>query len=186
MFDRFGLSTILVAGSSGAYFDKADQVIQMDCYEAHDITGYAKAEARKYHSDIPNKRKNEMADMPDFRRNVVQYINWNDNRSKVKVTGLDTILINKDIIDMRYVEQLVDPEQLRMLGYMLKYLNSKVFNSNISLTGAIERLWCEINKKGFGAVCEGKRIAGNLAMPRKQELFACVNRCRQLGIQIND
>ena len=42
MYDKFGISTILVAGSSGAYFEKADVIIQMESYSAYDITEYAK------------------------------------------------------------------------------------------------------------------------------------------------
>ena len=37
-----GVSTILVAGSSGAYFHVADHIIQMDRYEPRDITALAR------------------------------------------------------------------------------------------------------------------------------------------------
>ena len=40
-----GISTILVAGSSGAYFHVADRIIQMDRYLPRDITVRAKQEA---------------------------------------------------------------------------------------------------------------------------------------------
>ena len=41
-----GVSTILVAGSFGAYFNVSDTVIQMDRYHALDITERAKTEAK--------------------------------------------------------------------------------------------------------------------------------------------
>ena len=48
LYEKDGVSTILVAGSSGAYFMKADLIIQMDHYTAYEITQYAKGEAVKY------------------------------------------------------------------------------------------------------------------------------------------
>ena len=38
LYEKAGVSTILVAGSSGAFFHEADTVIQMESYRAHDIT----------------------------------------------------------------------------------------------------------------------------------------------------
>lgn len=38
LLEKGGISTVLVAGSSGAYFFIADTVIQMDCYKPYDIT----------------------------------------------------------------------------------------------------------------------------------------------------
>ena len=38
LYEKSGISTILVAGSSGAFFHIADTVIQMDCYHPVDIT----------------------------------------------------------------------------------------------------------------------------------------------------
>ena len=45
LYEKAGISTILVAGSSGAFFHVADTVIQMDRYEPHEITAMARAAA---------------------------------------------------------------------------------------------------------------------------------------------
>ena len=45
LYEKQGISTVIVAGSSGAYFHIADTILQMDRYEPKDITGYAKKEA---------------------------------------------------------------------------------------------------------------------------------------------
>ena len=45
--DELGISCILVAGSSGAFFGVADTVIQMDNYIPYDITETAKEEYRR-------------------------------------------------------------------------------------------------------------------------------------------
>lgn len=49
LFTDLGISTILVVGSSGAFFQPADCVIQMDQYEAHDITEQAHEEAERFY-----------------------------------------------------------------------------------------------------------------------------------------
>ncbi len=43
LYEKAGVSTILVAGSSGAFFYIADTILQMDCYKPVDITERVKA-----------------------------------------------------------------------------------------------------------------------------------------------
>ena len=45
LYEEYDISTVIVAGSSGAYFHIADSVIQMDRYMPKDITAFAKKEA---------------------------------------------------------------------------------------------------------------------------------------------
>lgn len=48
LFDQGGISTVMVAGSSGAYFYIADTIIQMDCYVPYDITEGTREFCRSY------------------------------------------------------------------------------------------------------------------------------------------
>lgn len=48
LYEQAGISTILVAGSSGAFFHIADTVIQMDRYKPVDITKKAKALCKEF------------------------------------------------------------------------------------------------------------------------------------------
>ena len=48
LYEKCGISSILVAGSSGAYFYIADTILQMDRYVPKDITEFAKKEAKQY------------------------------------------------------------------------------------------------------------------------------------------
>ena len=48
LYEKYGISTVLVAGSSGAYFQIADNIIQMDHYVPKDITEKAKEAAKSY------------------------------------------------------------------------------------------------------------------------------------------
>lgn len=48
LYEKAGISTVMVAGSSGAYFYIADTILQMDCYEPYDITDKTKAFCAAY------------------------------------------------------------------------------------------------------------------------------------------
>ena len=93
--------------------------------------------------------------------------------------GLDGFSVNRETVDLRYVEQLTDHEQVTALAHMIKYMKIHSFDGNRTLQDAVDRLYREISEKGFGAFCGGD-IPGNLAMPRSQELFAALDRCREL------
>ncbi len=179
--DGYGISTILVAGSCGSYFYKADHVIQMMQYQPKEITRLAKQEAERFLDLTKDKPALAAADRPSFHRvfGVAKKALPND-RTKVKGMGKDAVSIDRDAIELRYVEQLVDPEQTMALGYMVKYAKQHLFNGKRELreiAALLEQLAAE---KGIGAVCEGRYLPCNLAVPRVQEIFACLNRCRTL------
>ena len=46
LYEKLGISSVLVAGSSGSYFHAADTVIQMKEYVPYDITDRAKNHSR--------------------------------------------------------------------------------------------------------------------------------------------
>ena len=88
-------------GSSGAYFKKADVIVQMDEYKAYDITKTAKEQAQKFEGDSGNKEQPVTAEMPDFDRCMLSNRNFYDDRTKIKVNALESVSINKNTIDMR-------------------------------------------------------------------------------------
>ncbi len=177
MYEDWGISTILVAGSSGAYFHKADCIIQMNRYQPMEITALAKNAAKDYPLIMAEPEK---AAKPDFAR-VVKFDGAfvKDDRIKMKTLGLDGFSINRETVDMRYVEQLVDSEQLTALSYLIKYMKRRSFDGKCTVQQAVEAMCREMEQKEFAAFCE-RDIPGNLALPRKQELYAALNRCREL------
>ncbi len=179
LYESYGVSTILVAGSSGEYFNKADKIIQMDEYHTYDITEYAKDIAQQYgsHAKAGNERA---AVMPDFNRSAHVNRDWLGDRVKIKINGKDMVSINRDEIDTRYLEQLVDEEQLRMIGHLFVYMNHSVFGKNMTLQNAVEKLFQLMEKSGLKEIFQNQRIPCNLAMPRQQELYMCMNRFRKL------
>lgn len=179
IYDRYGISTVLVAGSSGAYFQIADQIIQMDRYKPKEITKLAKDAASHY----PQlKLPEDIPDMPSFDRTIRRNVGIRQKgRVKLKTMGKDAIMIGHETIDLRYVEQLMDTEQLNTLAQIMRYLEEEVFDGKKTLGQAIDRVEHILKKEGAAGICEGSIVPGTLAMPRVQEIYACVNRYRKLG-----
>ena len=180
LYDAYGISTVLVAGSSGSYFHTADRIIQMNQYEPVVITEAAKQAAGEF--PLP-KQEAVPADKPDFGRRVRPDRSFREEaRFKLKTTGRDAVTVNKETIDVRYVEQLVDSEQLAMLGFVMKYVQCRVFDGKKTLQQAVEEVWKEIGAKGMSLLVDGNYIPTGLAAVRKQEIYACINRYRRLGL----
>mgnify|MGYP000475421878 CR=1 FL=1 len=179
LYQEYGISTVLVAGSSGAYFQIADQIIQMDKYVPREITELAKEAA----SDYPAlKFPEEKPEQPSFDRKVRKNPGIRQKgRVKLKTMGRDAVMIGHETIDLRYVEQLVDSEQLNTLGQIVRFLEEEIFDGRKTLGQAIEQVENVLDKKGLAGVCEGNTVPGNLARPRIQEIYACMNRYRKLG-----
>ena len=180
LYRILGISTVLVAGSSGAYFQVADTVVQMDRYIPREITKRAKEAAAAYPSlELPKER----AKNPSFERRPRKNPGIiHKGRIKIKILRKDSVQLNHETADLRYVEQLVDYEQLTCLGYMLKHMEEELLDGRKTVQEIIDGLVCETEKKGFAAFCGGEYLAGNLALPRKQEIHACMNRYRGLKL----
>ena len=181
LYDEYGISTIIVAGSSGAYFHIADTIIQMDRYVPKDITVYAKKEAESY----PVITGPEGAAVrPDFKRcpKASPAFKGND-RIKMKTLSKEGVMINKETIDLRYVEQITDSEQVTALGYCMRYAQKHILDGRKDLRQVVEELEKAIDKGTLSALCESSSSISSMAMPRKQEIFACFNRYR--GLKLN-
>lgn len=202
LYEKKGISCVIVAGSSGAYFHIADCIVQMDNYVPQEITALAKEEAAKYPVLLlPDAEPEE----PDYRRmptaghggNVQERGNHHyrgrgrgkaendrggDDRVKIKGMGKEAVSLNKETIDLRYVEQLADGEQVITLGYLLAYAQVNLFNGTNSIQSVIDTLMNMIEEKGLASVVSGNYLPSGLALPRRQEIFACFNRYRNLNL----
>ena len=180
LYEQYGISTILVAGSSGSYFHVADCIVQMNRYKPQEITAFAKEEAGRF--PLPEVKPPKQA-APGFERAVRPDRAFKeDARMKLKTMGRDGISINRDTIDVRYVEQLADTEQLAALAYFLKYAEIHVFNGKRTLRESVSLLMQYVEEHGLAAVTESSYVPCGLAMPRAQEIFACINRYRRISL----
>ena len=179
LYREYGISTVLVAGSSGSYFQIADQIVQMDKYVPKEITEFAKKAAADYPAlKFPEEKPKE----PSYDRKVRRNPGIRQKgRVKLKTMGRDAIMIGHETIDLRYVEQLVDSEQLNTLGQIVRFLEEEIFDGKKTLGQAVEQAEKLLDKRGPAGMCEGNIVPGNLARPRIQEIYACMNRYRKLG-----
>lgn len=184
LYEEFGISTILVAGSCGSYFHKADCILQMDKYEPKDITAFAKKAAGEFPLVIqPVPEKGQLS----FKRSPLPEKSWQgDRRLKIKTQGRDSILMNHDVIDVRYMEQLVDQEQLATMAYLLKYAGTQLFNGKLTMQQAVKQLFSTLEQGGMEAICGGSYLPCNFAYVRPQEMYGCINRYRKLQIAARD
>ena len=178
LYEVHGVSTILVAGSSGAYFHAADHVIQMDRYLPREITALAKREAEAFPvSSAPL----EPAPVPEFQRRPKAPAAFRSGeRVKIRTMGRDGLSIDRASVDLRYVEQLADSEQTAALGCCVLYAQHRLLDGKRTLQQVVEELERLMDRRGLEALCESWSGLVFLARPRRQEIFACFNRYREL------
>lgn len=191
LYEQAGISTILVAGSSGAFFYIADKILQMDCYRPVDITDQVKELCRE-HTAPRIQAPNFL--VPDFKRTLPPFHRdgrrnerrgggrqgTSDSRHehmKIKTFGRDSFSLDKETIDLRYVEQLADSEQTNALAHLLRYGLEQMGDGKRTVRQIVQLLYDTLEKKGWEPFCSSYIPCG-LAKPRKQEIFACLNRFR--------
>lgn len=184
LYEKCGISTVLVAGSSGAFFHIAHTIIQMDNYCPVDITAATKELCKEY----PLNEENVPAFiMPQSRRIMTRHEAPRSSRSrqdsperlKVKVHGKDGFLLGKQDVDLRYIEQLADTEQTAALGLLLRYAVEHLIDGKRTLSEIVLYLDGQLKKAGLSFLSEGSSISCGYAMPRIQEIYSCFNRYRR-------
>lgn len=168
-----GISTILVAGSSGAFFPVADRIVQMKEYRLSDVTEKVREIVPAADTAAPQMH---VFDFSARRPMAAHALRDSDGRTKIRNMGTDGFQINHETVDLRAVEQITDGEQTECLAQMLLVLAEKM-DGRTPLKDLVADLENEVRRRGIAAAVRG-RLPGNLAMPRAQELFAAVDRCR--------
>ncbi|NLM58042.1 MAG: ABC-ATPase domain-containing protein [Clostridium sp.] len=177
LYKEKGVSTILVVGGSGDYFDVADLVIMMDEYMPKDVTNNAKEIVKAN----PLKREStEALEFGEITPRIVLKSGFPEGHKgrDIKAKGMYTVLYNKSQIDLSYVEQLVDSSQTTCIAVMLEYMIKYIFNNKTTLKEAIDILLNQIETKGLDSISPYTGNPGNLALPRKYEIAATINRYR--------
>ena len=190
LYEKAGISTILVAGSSGAFFHIADTVIQMDQYEPVDITEKAKNLCGQFpimqetakpfvlpdSHRVMEKDRNGTVKRRDYRSGEVK--KGEPERLKVKTLGVDGFMLGKQNVDLRYIEQLIDSEQTAALGLLLKYTVEHLVDGKRTISETAQWLEQKLEQEGMGFAAEHGVISGGYAIPRIQEIYSCLNRYR--------
>ncbi|MDT4050173.1 ABC-ATPase domain-containing protein [Staphylococcus arlettae] len=181
LYDDYQVSTILIVGGSGDYFDVADHVLMMDEYVLQDVTTKAHDIAKNTGVQKPYHHSEHFGTITQ-RTPLTASFNSKGKDGRFKVKGRTTILYNKEQIDLAAVEQLVDTSQTNCLALMLAYYQRHLLNDTTTLSQAVRQLYQHIDTHGLAAISPYQGHPGNLALPRPQEFYAALNRYR--GLQI--
>jgi predicted ABC-class ATPase len=187
LYDTLGVSTVLVLGGSGDYFDVADTVIMLRDYLPHDMTGAAHEVARTY----PTQRQQEnVAPLRAITPRIPQPQSFDASRGKrdvkIDVRDRDAIGFGTDTIVLRAVEQLVDRSQTRAVGYALHAAAERLMDGNATLREVLAALEDLFDQEGLDALDpfrRGEAHPGNFARPRSYEIMAAINRLRTVQMR---
>lgn len=180
LYNDYGISTILVMGGSGDYFDVADCVISMIEYIPCDMTEKAKEISRKYkkeRKDEGGKKFGEITERIPVRESLNPF---RGERIKIKSQGKEKILFGKEEIDLSSIEQIVDKGQVKGIADAIFY-SKKYIDAEKTLREVIEKVTDDINSNGLEILSE--KINGEYAFFRKIELASAINRLRSLKVK---
>lgn len=178
--DQLSVSTILVMGGSGDYFDAADEVIMLDQYLPYNVTDQAKAIAEKYPFSRDEEAVNQFKSMPNRHFLPSSLDSRKGNKSKVQAKGRTLILMGRSEVSLHYVEQLVSSSQTRMIAEVLHHLEQRNWlKEQRSFKELLDAIEDQIDQKGLASFTSFKdQHPGDLARPRRHEIAATLNRLR--------
>ncbi|MFQ5789596.1 MAG: ABC-ATPase domain-containing protein [Acidobacteriota bacterium] len=187
LYDELGISTILVMGGCGDYFDAADRVILMHDYLPEDVTVHA----RQIAGSRPTGRSIEItAPLPRARARIPLAGSFDPSRGrrevKIDARAADLILFGREPIDLRAVEQLVDLSQTRAVGHAIHLAAERFMNGKATLREVVERVEALFDQEGLDILDPFHRPGrhpGNFARPRKYEIAAAMNRLRTVKMR---
>ncbi len=175
LWERAGVSSVIVVGSSGAFFAQADAVIQMDAYEARDITERVR-EVCAERGVAGAVRAGGFA-LPDARGPVALH-GCGGQRVKVR-SNRDAVQVGEGSADLRLVEQLVDPEQAAALAQMMRFAAGRgLLSGQRSIAQIVREVYAEVEEAGLDVLDEHGTAGCGLTLPRPQEFAAALNRWR--------
>lgn len=181
LYADYGISTVLVMGGSGDYFDVADTVIALDSYRSTEVTDQARHIAEIYRTD----RQSEGGDLFGVvSPRVILAESINPRRGKrdvsLKVRSTDEICFGTEAIDLSAVEQLVEAGQVIAIANAIVYAQQHYFDGQRSLSEVLAAVMADIEAQGLD--CISDRISGDLVAFRALELAAALNRLRALKV----
>ncbi|WP_202080613.1 ABC-ATPase domain-containing protein [Caldalkalibacillus salinus] len=183
LYQELGVSTILVLGGSGDYFEVADQVIMMDEYRPINVTQEAK-EIAQTHQHMRQHEGGEQFGKQSARVPSKQGLNpQKGKREKVDGRGVHTILFGQEAIDLSLVEQIVHPSQTRAIANILRYLTKNMIQEKLTLNDMLDKLYERIDRDGLDFLSTHRGHPGDMAYPRKYEVAAALNRLRTLKVK---
>jgi len=175
-----GVSTVLVIGGSGDYFDIADSVICMEEFRPRDCTQEALEIAARHRSE---RTAEGGMNFGSIRRRIplARSINPISGRREVKISGkgIHSIAFGIHTIDLSVVEQLVDSSQTAAIGQAIHYA-TRYMDGKKTLAEVVSSTFSDISRGGLDVL--GRRGSRDYADFRPLDLACAINRLRTLEV----
>jgi predicted ABC-class ATPase len=178
--DEEDISTVLVVGGSGDYFDVADTVIALRDYQPADVTEDASRVAAEY----PTRRRHEGGAWRTIRTRTPQPASIDPSRGRravdIRARTEQRVLFGGDEIELSAVEQLVEPAQARAIASAIaaERGTGRAIDGTRTIAEALHTIHRRLVQDGLDAF--QPEPTGELAAFRVFELAAFLGRVRAL------
>ncbi len=180
LYENLGVSTILVMGGTGDYFEAADTVIEMRNYQAQDVT----ARAKRIASEMESRRRRWVRAPLErgLKPRVPKAASLDPARGRRRV-GIEArncaeLRFGESAIALHGVEQLIEPSQVRAIGFALAEAR-RFMGPDRSLPEVLDALDAWLDEAGLDAL----DTRADLARPRRFEIAAALSRLRTLQVE---
>ncbi len=184
LYTDYRVSTILVMGGSGDYFDVADTVIAMENFQPEDVTAKAKAIALANRTERTSEGGEQFGQITT-RIPLPESIDPSRGQRdvKLKVRDVDEVVFGTQEIDLSAVEQIVETGQLKAIAQALVYAKQHHINGHNALPEILNRVMADIESEGLDILTTLPQ--GDLVLFRRFELAAALNRLRTLRLTVH-
>jgi predicted ABC-class ATPase len=176
--DDHGVSTLIVVGGSGDYFDVADHVIAMRDYVPEDLT----REAKRVVTDHPTRRSHEGGAWRAIRARVPLPASIDPSRGRrevdIKARSENRVMFGNAEVELSAVEQLVEPAQARAIASAIAAARGNAIDGANTVQDIVRIIMARLDAEGLDAF--QPHPAGELAAFRAFELAAFLGRIRGL------
>ena len=197
LWERQGISSVIVAGSSGSFFSVADTVIQMESYEARDITERAQSVCAKLGAPAtpsapgfapisdgatcPVRIAGEARRTRGGRGKAPAQEREDGRGERIRArASRDSLQVGNGSADLRLVEQLVSEEQTCAIAQMLRWAAaSSLLDGTHTVREVVDATFAALERKGWSMLGEHETPSCALALPRRHELACALRRWRR-------
>jgi len=179
---ELGVSSVLVVGGAGDYFDVADCVIGMQEYRPRDLT----AAALEISEALPSVRTSVSRGWKPIasRRIRLNSLRSSNERKdgKVSTRELDKMQFGEEHLELGAVEQLVEVAQLRGIAQAILWGREDFESPPDSMSEFFQMVIHRVEEQGLSSVL--KRPTGDCAEFRVAELASVLGRLRSLKTEL--
>jgi predicted ABC-class ATPase len=185
LYEEREVSSIIVMGGSGDYFDVADRVIAMRSYQPFEVS----EDARRIAASMRTERVREAREPLSTgapRQPDPSSLDASRGRRAVRldVPERDLVIYGQQRLDLRGVEQLVDRSQTRAVAFAIHLASRQLMGDGVTVPEILDALDTLLDERGvdaldpFASARHPGVHPGNLARPRRYEIAAALNRLR--------